>query len=105
MVRISGYEKAYGHRKGPDLQDQARSIAGAILFVLGYSRFLVEDRFGRGWAVCMAVVAAAAWFGIRPWQFGLMPDWARREAKLGGALFLCGFALLALADYWRYGRN
>ena len=74
----------------------------AVFFILGASRFVVEDFLGRGWGVVAAVVAAAAWFVSRPWQFGLLPGERRRAIRLGGAIPLCGWALLAILEYWRH---
>ena len=80
-------------------------VALALLLVLGYSRFPVEHWFGKGWAICMAVVAALAWFVIRPWQFGLLSNQTRRGIRLIGAIALCGFVIVALLSYWRYGQR
>jgi len=80
-------------------------LAVVIFLVLGYSRFLVEDWFGKGWAVVAAAIAAAIWFVIRPWRFGLLSERTRRGFRLTGSMALCGFVVLAALSYWRYGRH
>lgn len=76
-----------------------------IFLALGFGRFVVEDWFGKGWAVAAAVMAALAWFIIRPWRFGLLSNEARRGIRLVGALALCGLVAVAAVNYWRYGSN
>jgi hypothetical protein len=74
----------------------------AVFFILSASRFIVEHFFGRGWGIVSTFVAAAAWFVIRPWRFGLLPAERRRSICLLGAIPLCGWALLAAFEYWRH---
>jgi hypothetical protein len=74
----------------------------AVFFLLGASRFIVEHFFGSGWGVVATVVAAAAWFVIRPWRFGLLPAERRRMILYSGGIPLCGWALIATFEYWRH---
>jgi hypothetical protein len=73
-----------------------------IFFVLGASRFIVEHFFGRGWAVVATIVAAAAWFVIRPWRIGLLPTERRRFICYAGAISLCGWAIIVAFEYWKH---
>ena len=73
-----------------------------VFFALAASRFVVEHFWGRGWAVVAAAIAAAAWFVIRPWRFGLIGDGTRRGICYAGAIALCGWVVVAASNYWRF---
>lgn len=74
-----------------------------IFFAFGASRYVVEHFWGRGWAAVAAAAAAAAWFILRPSRLGLISDTSRRDIFWGGAIPLCGLALLAAVAYWKNG--
>ena len=76
-----------------------------ILFALCYSRFLVEDWAGKGWANVAAVAAVIASFIIRPWRFGLLSSEVRREIQLTGTIAFYGFGVVEAPSYWQYGRH
>ena len=81
------------------------SLAIALLFLLCSSSFAVEHWFGKRWAIGAAIIATLSWFIIRPWQFGLLSPQTRRGIKVSGAVALCGFILVAVLSYWRYGNH
>lgn len=90
-------------RKQQDYEFRQLWLAVLILLVLASSSLVVANWYGRGWVVIDATVAAALWFIIRPWRFGLVRPETRRMVRLLGAMHLCGYAIIAADNYWRYG--
>ena len=71
-----------------------------VYLALGMARFVVQEFHGRGWGLVTAIVAAALWFTLRPWRLGLIPDSARRAARISGAVLFCSHILFAAQSYW-----
>jgi hypothetical protein len=54
------------------------------------------------WRLVVALLALPLWLMIRPWQFGLLSQDARRKIKLLGVEVFIALALFAVLDYYQF---
>jgi len=76
----------------------------ALVFIVLFSisQIFAEDHFGMIWRLVVALLALPLWLMIRPWQFGLLSQDARRKIKLLGVEVFIALALFAVLDYYQF---